>query len=408
MSASAPIPVVTGGLPSRADATVRVALISQSQATTKRVTSMLTGADGIVLLTWMCYEDTLQRLSSASVSAILLDGSPNQSTALEILRQLRRANGTGAVPVLLLCDRVAADFRAQVFSLGAHDYLTYQSDAAEFVARLRYHALRALEFRNVRKNVSGLAVPTQHAIKVLMVDESKVACQIVTNVLSSHPEMHVTTCNLPDRALAIADDLLPSVILQSLVMRDCDAFELLASFRRNLSTRDVPIIVLSGVADPIQKAKALVGGADDYVVKSRDMEELLARVRFHSAGYHDLQKGRLFAAAESSEQTETARVLMIDDSKFCCNTIAHLLASEPHISFAACTLSRCHIANRARMNHSACGPSVFAFRSASSGIAATAPGLESGETVPQLASSRLLLEQSSATKRPMSSSQSPA
>lgn len=298
---------------------------------------MLKGVEGVVLVAWTGHEDAVNRLLTADVSAVLLDGSPNPSTALEVLRLLRRASSTISLPVLLLCDKVAADFRAQVFALGAHDYLTYQSDAAEFVARLRYHAVRALTLKSVRKNASGLTVPAHQFIKVLMVDESKVACQIVANALSNNAEMHVTSCTVPERALAIADDLLPTVILQSLVMRDCDAFELVSSFRRNLSTRDVPIIMLSGVADPIQKAKALAGGADDYVVKSKDMEELLARVRFHSAGYYELQKGRLFTAIEGAEKSETARVLMIDDSKFCCNAIAHLLASEPQIRFAACT-----------------------------------------------------------------------
>ncbi|HNN92002.1 MAG TPA: response regulator [Pseudomonadota bacterium] len=323
--------------PARPASVLAVALVAQSAETIRHFHAMLLGSDGVTLSAWLGYEQLLARLSEAAPAVIVLDASQQQTRGLETLRLLRRESATSTIPILIFCDKAVPTFLGQVLALGAHDYLTQASDAAEVVARLRYHGKRARELKSVRRKASALTVPAQHAVKVLMVDESKLACQVVASAFAAYPELQFTACSEPGRALAIADDLLPTVILQSLVMRDGDAFELVASFRHNLSTRDVPIIVLSGTADPAQKAKALAIGADDYVVKSKDLQELLARVRFHSAGYYDLLKGRLFASAAADDEPDSARVLMVDDSKFACAAIAQLLSSEPLISFTSCT-----------------------------------------------------------------------
>lgn len=318
-------------------AVARVALIAQSAEAIPPIAARLQGTAGITLVAWLASEDSLARLTSEAPSAILVDAGASSARALELLRLLRRSREAASVPILILCHKVSQELQTTALALGASDCLTYDSDTTELVARLRYHIRRAQERHEVHKGASGLVVPAQHAIKVLMIDESKVACQIVAGVFAGHPEMQLTACTEPERALALADELLPTVILQSLVMRSADAFELLAALRRNLATRDVPIILLSGVADPVQKARALAAGADDYVVKSRDMAELLLRVRHHSAGYFNLLKGRLASSTAGADEAEAARVLMIDDSKFFCAAIAQLLASEPHIRFAACT-----------------------------------------------------------------------
>lgn len=315
---------------------MRVCVFAQGAATLEHMARMLAQHPEIELISLYTEDELQARIPQLAPAALLLDASLSQPRALQALRLLRKMKEAALLPILLLCQKVDAEFRTTVFSLGAHDYLTFESDASELLARLRYHVRRAQEQRDVRRNARGLAVPTRQVIKVLMVDESKVACQVVAQGLASHPDIVVTVCTQPERVLAMADEVLPTVLLQSLVMRSCDAFALLASLRHNLSTREVPIIVLSGDPDPVQKARALAAGADDYVVKSTDLEELLTRMRFHAEGYFNLQKGRLAPTAASAIGEDDARVLMVDDSKFFCSAVAQLLASEPRIRFAAC------------------------------------------------------------------------
>jgi two-component system KDP operon response regulator KdpE len=73
----------------------------------------------------------------------------------------------------------------------------------------------------------------------------------------------------------VADDR-PDVVLLDLGLPDLDGVEAL---RRMRSFSDVPVVVLTARDRQRDKIEALDAGADDYVTKPFDVEELLARVR---------------------------------------------------------------------------------------------------------------------------------
>jgi DNA-binding response OmpR family regulator len=68
----------------------------------------------------------------------------------------------------------------------------------------------------------------------------------------------------------------PDLIVLDLTLPDCDGFELLPVLRQS---GQVPIIVLTARTQQAEKLKGLALGADDYITKPFDPEELLARVR---------------------------------------------------------------------------------------------------------------------------------
>ncbi len=68
----------------------------------------------------------------------------------------------------------------------------------------------------------------------------------------------------------------PDLVVLDLGLPDLDGVEVLRALRR---TSTVPVIVLSARHDSDDKVEALDEGADDYVSKPFDMDELMARVR---------------------------------------------------------------------------------------------------------------------------------
>src|SRR5262249_14252225 len=74
----------------------------------------------------------------------------------------------------------------------------------------------------------------------------------------------------PALAVARAEALEPTVILQDLVMPGIDGLTLLRTFREHPRTRQVPMIVLSSKEEPKTKAEAFALGASDYLVKLPD------------------------------------------------------------------------------------------------------------------------------------------
>lgn len=71
----------------------------------------------------------------------------------------------------------------------------------------------------------------------------------------------------------------PSLILLDLDMPDMDGFEVLRHLKETSETRDIPVIVLSGLHSPADKVVAFDLGAVDYVTKPFDLMELRVRLR---------------------------------------------------------------------------------------------------------------------------------
>jgi two-component system KDP operon response regulator KdpE len=76
--------------------------------------------------------------------------------------------------------------------------------------------------------------------------------------------------------LALAAKRPPDVVILDLGLPDLDGSEVIAGLR---GWTRAPIIVLTGRTDQPQKIAALDAGADDYVTKPFDIEELFARMR---------------------------------------------------------------------------------------------------------------------------------
>jgi two-component system, OmpR family, KDP operon response regulator KdpE len=86
----------------------------------------------------------------------------------------------------------------------------------------------------------------------------------------------VTTAAAGGEALAEARQRAPDAVLLDLGLPDLDGTEVIRELR---GWSGAPVIVLSGRAGSGDKIGALDAGADDYVTKPFDMEELLARLR---------------------------------------------------------------------------------------------------------------------------------
>ncbi len=71
---------------------------------------------------------------------------------------------------------------------------------------------------------------------------------------------------------------LPDVIVADVNMPDMNGMEFIAQIRNSGFFKDIPLIMLSGNEGSADKIKCLKAGADDYLVKPFNPEELEARI----------------------------------------------------------------------------------------------------------------------------------
>ncbi len=80
-------------------------------------------------------------------------------------------------------------------------------------------------------------------------------------------------------ALAKIRQIMPHLILLDILLPDIDGYEVCRSLRTTLRTSHIPVIFLTQRDERADKLKGLELGADDYITKPFDIEELRLRVQ---------------------------------------------------------------------------------------------------------------------------------
>ncbi|SEQ13476.1 response regulator [Microlunatus flavus] len=111
--------------------------------------------------------------------------------------------------------------------------------------------------------------------KVLVVDDEPQILRALRINLQAR-SYDVVTAGSGRAALQAAHDSRPDLVVLDLGLPDVDGVEVVRSLRTWTS---VPILILSGRLNSRAKVEALDAGADDYVTKPFNVDELLARVR---------------------------------------------------------------------------------------------------------------------------------
>ncbi len=110
---------------------------------------------------------------------------------------------------------------------------------------------------------------------ILVVDDEPQITRVLRTTLSGHGYT-VRTAGDGDEAVEVMRGWPPDLVVTDLSMPNMGGLELC---RRIRAKSQVPIIVLSVRGEEKVKVEALDAGADDYVTKPFNMNELMARVR---------------------------------------------------------------------------------------------------------------------------------
>jgi two-component system KDP operon response regulator KdpE len=113
------------------------------------------------------------------------------------------------------------------------------------------------------------------AIRVMVVEDDTALRNALSAALQGHGYT-VVPAGSAEEAIVLAEQREPDLVLLDLTLPRADG---LHALRRIRASSAVPVVVLTVRDDKADKLAALDGGADDYVTKPFDLDELLARVR---------------------------------------------------------------------------------------------------------------------------------
>lgn len=113
---------------------------------------------------------------------------------------------------------------------------------------------------------------------VLVVDDNPGDVFLARTLLEEEGYTVYTAHNGRD-GLDIVNREQPDVVLSDVLMPEPDGFELCRQIKRDPATRLTPVVLITGLHDLEDRIKGIDAGADDFLAKPFNFDELIARVR---------------------------------------------------------------------------------------------------------------------------------
>ena len=123
--------------------------------------------------------------------------------------------------------------------------------------------------RVLRRLIRG---PTMSGTVLIVEDDTRIANWV--KVYFERAGFYAEVAHDGESGLDLSRDLIPDLIILDLMLPRLDGVELCRILRRE---SDVPIIMLTAREAPAERIMGLDSGADDYVVKPFDPDEVIAR-----------------------------------------------------------------------------------------------------------------------------------
>jgi CheY-like chemotaxis protein len=158
--------------------------------------------------------------------------------------------------------------------------------------------------------------------KLLLADDSITIQKVVELVLAGEG-FDIKATNNGDEALSAIAAFSPDVVLADIAMPVMNGYQLCEKIKSNPETKDIPVILLAGAFEPIDEEVAQKVGADDYIVKPFESQELISKVNAVL-----VNKAIPQAIAGGQEESEAVEAIVAEDDLWMMEDIAPAEVAE--------------------------------------------------------------------------------
>jgi two-component system cell cycle response regulator len=177
--------------------------------------------------------------------------------------------------------------------------------------------------------------------KILIVDDDPTSLKILESMLPAD-RYNVVKASSGEEALESAFDQPPDLILLDIMMPGIDGYEVTRKIKKDIRTKDVPIIIITSLDEAESKVKGMEEGAEELLSKPVHSTELLARISsmLRLKEYRDQLKirtlsGKSFGIMPKQQEEvqikeeEMPRILVVEDTEVDAKIIENALEGEP-------------------------------------------------------------------------------
>ncbi len=234
--------------------------------------------------------EALERIKAQHPDIVLLDVMMPGMDGFEVCERIRADPATMHIPVIMVTALSDVSDRVRGLEAGADDFLTKPVNDVALFARVRslVRLKMMMDEWRLRESTSGqlgmlvstdsVQNQTAEGARVLVVEDSAIDLDKIDETLARDRNM-VTDTDSCSAGLELALKEEFDLIIVSLTLMREDGLRLCSQLRSQERSRQIPILLLADETDMDRVAKGLELGANDYLIKPIDRNELLARTR---------------------------------------------------------------------------------------------------------------------------------
>ncbi|NJK98066.1 MAG: response regulator [Bacteroidales bacterium] len=113
--------------------------------------------------------------------------------------------------------------------------------------------------------------------RILVVDDSSTNIVLLEAILNGQGYQIETAQSVKEAYLIIKKEPV-NLILLDLLMPRVSGYDFLKEIKNNETTKDIPVIIVSAVADPENRKKSMEMGAVDFINKPIDIQDFISKV----------------------------------------------------------------------------------------------------------------------------------
>jgi DNA-binding response OmpR family regulator len=114
--------------------------------------------------------------------------------------------------------------------------------------------------------------------KILVIEDDYLVARTIERSLNGEA-FHVTLTSRGEKGVFMARQNLPDLVILDIIMPDMDGYQVCRAMRSDPRLADVPILFLTAKIKPQDKIAGFKAGADDYLCKPFNLDELILRVQ---------------------------------------------------------------------------------------------------------------------------------
>jgi two-component system cell cycle response regulator len=241
------------------------------------------------IITTYSGEEALEKVFEFLPDLILLDIMMPGLDGYEVARRLKGDPRTSDIPIIMITTLDDADDKHKALEVGADEFLNKPVDPAELQIRVQ-SLLRLKEYREqltgrteskkaftpasfdepLTEQAGGLPV-------VLLVEDDKKDAKLLKTYLHDG-SYHVRITPNGEDALFLCGQGNVDVVLLDLVLPGLDGFEVCQQLKENKDSRNIQVVIITSLQDLDSRIKGIELGADEFLAKPINKQEIRARV----------------------------------------------------------------------------------------------------------------------------------